>query len=60
MKRTLEFGKSALFMAVILLAGIALPSKLLAQDLAGGAGSYSKLIDINFGAHQTPDLLTYP
>jgi hypothetical protein len=56
MKKTWELAKPTLLIAAVLLAGIALPPTLLAQDLPGAAGPYSTLIDINFDAHQSPGM----
>jgi len=56
MKKTLELIKPTIFFAAVLLVGAALPPALLAQGLPGAPSLYSTLIDINFGAHQSPGL----
>jgi hypothetical protein len=56
MKKTLELTKSTLLIVVILLVGAAWPPSSLAQGLPGSTSTYSTLIDINFGAHQSPGL----
>jgi hypothetical protein len=56
MKTPWKSAKPIWSIAAVLLVGVASPPKLLAQDLSGAGAPYSTLIDINFGAHQSPGL----
>ncbi len=56
MKMHSRLIRERLLTATVLLAGVALPLKLLSQDLVEAAAPNLNLININFGAHLSPGM----